>query len=72
MKRISYYDVAWDRRLLRGALRLSFDDRTRADLRDLSIAELDMLCSLLRADKPVYYDEATQSFTTDASYPGAD
>ena len=68
MKRISYFDVAWDRRNQLGALRLSFDDRTQADLRDLSTAELDMLCSMLRAEKPVYYDEASERLTTDAAY----
>ena len=70
MKRISYFDVAWDRRNLRGALRLTFDDRTQADLRDLSMGELGMLCSMLRAEKPVYYDEKTESLTTDTDYPG--
>jgi len=70
MKRISYFDVAWDRRTLKGALRLSFDDRTQADLRELSMNELDMLCSMLRAEKPVYYDEAQERLTTDAAYPG--
>ncbi len=69
MKRISYFDVAWDRSSLHGALRLSFDDRSQADLRELSMNELDMLCSLLRAEKPVYYDEAAERFTTDTAYP---
>lgn len=70
MKRISYFDVAWDRRNLHGCLRLSFDDRTQADLRGISMAELDLLCSLLRAEKPVYYAEDSETFATDAAYPG--
>ncbi len=68
MKRVSYFDVAWDRRNRRGAVRLSFDDRTQAELRDLSTAELDMLCTLLRAEKPVHYDEASDTLTTDVAY----
>jgi hypothetical protein len=69
MKRISYFDVAWDRRSARGALRLSFDDRSRADLRDLSMGELDLLVAMLRVEKPLYYDEAAQRFSTDVRYP---
>jgi hypothetical protein len=68
MKRVSYFDVAWDRRNRRGAVRLTFDDRTNAELRDLSTAELGMLCSMLRADKPVHYDEASDTLTTDVDY----
>lgn len=70
MKRISYFDVAWDRRTLHGAVRLTFDDRGRVELRGLSMNELDLLCSLLRAEKPVYYDEALERFTTDPEFAG--
>jgi hypothetical protein len=69
MKRISYFDVAWDRRSLRGALRLTFDDRSRADLRDMSMNELDLLIAMLRVEKPLFYDEASERFTTDMRYP---
>lgn len=69
MKRISYFDVAWDRQNLRGALRVTFDDRSQADLRSLSMNELDLLCSMLRAEKTVYWDEAREIFTTDPEYP---
>jgi len=71
MKRISYFDAAWDRRTLHGALRLSFDDRSHTEIRGLSMNELDLLCSLLRAEKPVFYDEATERFTTDSAFPGS-
>jgi len=69
MKRISYFDAAWDRRSLRGALRLSFDDRSQTDLRDLSMNELDLLIAMLRVEKPLFYDETTERFTTDTRYP---
>jgi hypothetical protein len=69
MKRISYFDVAWDRRGTRGALRLTFDDRSRADLRDVSMGELDLLIAMLRVEKPLFYDDATQRFSTDIRYP---
>ena len=68
MKRISYFDVAWNRRDQRGALRLTFDDRSQADLRHLTTAELDMLCSMLRAEKAVYFDESAEALTTDKAY----
>lgn len=64
-KRISYYDVDWDRKRASGGLWLSFDDRTRTDLRPLSLEELSLLCNLLRAEKPVYYDEETERFSTE-------
>ena len=67
-KRISYHDVAWDRRRLAGAIRLTFDDRSQSDLRALSMAELALICNLLRSEKPVYYDDETERFTTDAAY----
>jgi hypothetical protein len=69
MKRISYFDVAWDRRSARGALRLTFDDRSRIDLRDLAMGEIDLVIAMLRVEKPLFYDEATQRFSTDVRYP---
>ena len=63
-KRVSYYDVDWNRREAKGGLWLSFDDRSRVDLRPLDLEELSLLCALLRADKPVYFDEKTQCFST--------
>ncbi len=59
-KQISYYDVDWNRKKEEGGLWLSFDDRTRVDLRPLSLEELALLCNILRAEKPVYYDEETR------------
>lgn len=64
-RRVSYHDVAWDRRLLKGSLRLSFDDRTQAELGGLSMSELSLLCNMLRSEKPLYYDEASETLTTD-------
>jgi len=64
-RRVSYHDVAWDRRLLQGTLRLSFDDRSEARLHGLSMSELSLLCNMLRAEKPLYYDEDTETLTTD-------
>jgi len=65
-KRISYYDVAWDRRKLQGVLRLTFDDRSRVELRALSMNELSLICALMRLEKPIAYDEANERFTTDS------
>ena len=50
-------------------LRLSFDDRSQVDLRDLSMNELDLLIAMLRVEKPLFYDEATERFSTDVRYP---
>ena len=36
------------------------------------MGELGMLCSMLRAEKPVYYDEKTETLTTDTAYPDRD
>ena len=63
-KQISYYDVDWNRQEAKGGLWLTFDDRTRIDLRPLALEELSLLCNLLRAEKPVFFDEATSSFST--------
>ena len=63
-KKISYYDVDWNRQKAQGGLWLSFDDRTRVDLRPLDLEELTLLCNLLRAEKPVYFDEETTCFST--------
>lgn len=63
-KRISYYDVDWNRVQQIGGIWLTFDDRTRADLRPVALEELSMLCNMLRAEKPVYYDEGTETLTT--------
>ena len=67
-RRVSYHDVAWNRRSQKGALRLTFDDRTQADLRDLSMDELALLCNMLRAEKPLYYDDESETLATDAEY----
>ena len=67
-RRVSYHDVAWNRRTQKGALRLTFDDRSHADLRDLPLDELALLCNMLRAEKPLHYDETSETLTTDADY----
>ena len=63
-KRISYYDVDWNRKDASGGLWLSFDDRSRVDIRPLELDELSLLCNLLRAEKVVYFDEEESSFST--------
>ena len=65
-KRISYYDVDWNRRSESGGIWLTFDDRTREDLRPLSVTEISMLCSVLRSEKIVYYDPETETISTQA------
>jgi hypothetical protein len=71
-KRISYYDVAWDRRQLQGVLRLTFDDRSRTELRSLSMNELGLICALMRLEKPIAYDETSESFCTDPELLASD
>ncbi len=63
-KRISYYDVDWDRRVGSGGLWLTFDDRSCVDLRPIALEELGLLCNVLRAEKPVYYDPESERFST--------
>ncbi len=63
-RRISYYDVDWDRERRTGGIWLTFDDRTRVDLRPIEVDELSMLCNLLRSEKPVYYDGESQTLST--------
>ena len=67
-RRVSYHDVLWDRRSRSGALRLSFDDRTRVELAALSLNELTLMCTLLREEKPVFYDDETETLSTDPDY----
>ena len=66
-KLISYYDVDWDRSTRSGGILLTFDDRTRAELRPVSMEELSLLCNLLRSEKPVYFDTETEALSTQAS-----
>ncbi len=63
-RRVSYFDVEWDRKARSGAVRLAFDDRTFAELRSLSMEEMGLICNMLRAEKPVYYDEETETLST--------
>lgn len=63
-KRISYYDVDWDRRKATGGVCLTFDDRSQADLRPVSAEELALLANILRSNKPVYYDAETDTLST--------
>ena len=53
-RRISYYDVHWDRGEGSGRLRLTFDDRTQAEISSVTMDELSLLCNILRIGKPVY------------------
>lgn len=63
-RRISYFDAEWNRRDRSGRVRLAFDDRGFADLQPLSLEEMSLICNMLRAEKPVYYDEATERLST--------
>ncbi|MDH3214389.1 MAG: hypothetical protein OEM05_18085 [Myxococcales bacterium] len=63
-KRISFYDVDWDRRKASGSVALAFDDRSTTDLRPLAAEELGVLANILRSNKPVYYDPETETFST--------
>ena len=63
-RRVSYFDVEWDRKQQSGAVRLAFDDRTFAELRSLSMEEMGLICNMLRAEKPVYYDEEAELLST--------
>ncbi len=69
-KRISYYDVDWNRREAQGAIRLSFDDRSHLDLAELSLEEVSLLANVLRSEKPVYYDPVRERFSTRADSVG--
>jgi hypothetical protein len=40
-KRISFYDVDWDRRKASGGVVLTFDDRSTTDLRPVAAEELE-------------------------------
>ena len=63
-RRVSYFDVEWDHKQQAGAVRLAFDDRTFAELRSLSMEEMGLICNMLRAEKPVYYDEEAELLST--------
>ncbi len=63
-RRVSYFDVEWNRKEAAGAVRLAFDDRTYAELRSLSMEEMCLICNMLRAEKPVYYDDELELLTT--------
>lgn len=70
-KRVSYYDVDWDRTKNAGGVWLTFDDRTRAELRPLDREELALICSILRIGKSVYYDEDADTLSTQADPVGS-
>jgi hypothetical protein len=67
---ISYFDAEWSRKDRQGRIRVTFDDRSSQDLGPLSQEEMALIFALLRADKPVYYDAATETLSTVLS-PGA-
>ena len=71
-RRISYYDLHWDRRSSSGRLWLTFDDRTRVELSTVSMDELSLLCSILRIGKTVYYDSESDTLSTEADPVGKD
>jgi hypothetical protein len=61
---ISYFDAEWNRKDKQGRIRITFDDRSSQDLFPLSQEEMLLIFSLLRADKPTYYDAATETLST--------
>ena len=63
-RRISYYDVDWDRKRSSGGIWLTFDDRTRVELAPLEMDEVALLCSILRIGKTVYYDDESDRLST--------
>jgi hypothetical protein len=63
-RRVSYFDVDWSRKRKTGTVRLAFDDRTFAELRGLSMEEMGLICNMLRAEKPLFYDDETESLST--------
>jgi len=63
-RQISYFDIEWNRQQKVGSIRLAFDDRSFADLRGLSLEETSLICNMLRAEKPLYYDDTTETLTT--------
>ena len=63
-RRVSYFDVDWSRKDRSGSVRLAFDDRTFAELRGLSTEEMGLICNMLRAEKPLYYDDESERLTT--------
>ena len=69
-KRVSYYDVDWDRKKGSGTLSLTFDDRTEVELAALGMEEAALLCAILRIGKTVYYDEESDTISTQADPVG--
>lgn len=69
-RRISYYDVDWDRKKGSGGIWLTFDDRTRVELSPLEMDEVTLLCSILRIGKTVYYDAESDRLSTQADPVG--
>jgi hypothetical protein len=69
-RRISYFDAEWSRKDQQGRIRITFDDRSFADLCALSQQEMELILALLRADKPVYYDAQTETLSTVPSRVG--
>jgi hypothetical protein len=63
-RRISYFDAEWNRKDKQGRIRVTFDDRSAEDLCPLSQEEMTLIVGLLRADKPMYYDAATETLST--------
>lgn len=63
-KLVSYFDFSWSRRQQAGSVWLTFDDRTIECLEALERDELALICSILRAEKNVYYDTTKQELST--------
>ena len=63
-RRVSYFDVEWNRREQTGRIRVTFDDRKFEDLGPLTAEETTTLCEVLRQGKVVYYDPDTETLST--------
>ena len=63
-RRVSYFDVEWNRRSRKGRLRITFDDRKFEDIESLDAGELTLLTGVLRQGKVVYWDPQRQTLST--------
>jgi hypothetical protein len=70
-KRISYFDVEWNRQQRQGCVRITFDDREFEDLDQLSMDEMSLICNLLRAEKPVFWNPEAATLSTLADRVGS-
>ncbi len=58
-KLVSYHALSWDRANQTGRLVLTFEDRSKLELRSLPLSELTLFSQILHNEQPVYFDEET-------------